>query len=186
MKKQIRNSFWMVAIATASLAMSMTACSIDDEPAYVTENVQPETVSKLCAYGVMSTETRGTAGAMFTDDDIEWFDLNTRELRFRDTMEPLREKIPLLAGIDFYLGGEYLFSGGATYVGLFCNQVFDDLVLCCGKLDGEVIYDGHYYLYDCYPLQFINEERVQANIKKNAEQWETFTKYLDSKGKLKK
>jgi hypothetical protein len=46
--------------------------------------------------------------------------------------------------------------------------------------------DG-YYLYDCYPLQiFINDERVQANIKKNAAQWETFTKYLESKGKLRK
>ena len=63
--------------------------------------------------------------------------------------------------------------------------MFDDLVLCCGKIDGEVIDDGHYYLYDCYPTQFINDERVQANIQKRAPQWETFTKYLDSKGKLK-
>jgi hypothetical protein len=43
-----------------------------------------------------------------------------------------------------------------------------------------------YYLHDCYPLQFISDERTQANIKKNAVQWETFTKYLESKGKLRK
>ena len=43
-----------------------------------------------------------------------------------------------------------------------------------------------YYLHDCYPTQFINDERTQANNKKNAVQWETFTKYLESKGKLKK
>ena len=42
------------------------------------------------------------------------------------------------------------------------------------------------YLHDCYPAQFINDERTQANIKKNAMQWETFTKYLESKSKLKK
>ena len=41
-------------------------------------------------------------------------------------------------------------------------------------------------LHDCYPLQFISDERTQANIKKNAVQWETFTKYLESKGKLRK
>jgi len=34
--------------------------------------------------------------------------------------------------------------------------------------------------------EFINDERTQANIKKNAVQWETFTKYLESMGKLKK
>jgi hypothetical protein len=54
-------------------------------------------------------------------------------------------------------------------------------------MDGEVVDDdGHYYLYDCYPLQFINDERVQANRAKRAEQWDASTKYLDSKGKLKK
>ena len=39
-------------------------------------------------------------------------------------------------------------------------------------------------LHDCYPAQFIDDERTQANIKKNAVQWETFTKYLEGKGKL--
>jgi len=54
-------------------------------------------------------------------------------------------------------------------------------------MDGEVVDDDdHYYLYDCYPLQFINDERVQANRTKRAEQWDASTKYLESKGKLKK
>jgi hypothetical protein len=55
-------------------------------------------------------------------------------------------------------------------------------------MDGEVIDDGHYYLYDCYPNtpQFLNDELVKANRAKRAEQWETFTKYLESKGKLRR
>jgi len=64
--------------------------------------------------------------------------------------------------------------------------MFDNLVLCCGKTDGEVVDDGHYYLYDCYPPQFIDDERVQANRQLRAPQWETFLNYLESKGKLKK
>ena len=54
------------------------------------------------------------------------------------------------------------------------------------ETDGEVSLDGNYYLYDCYPLQFIDTEAVKANREKNAAQWETFTKYLESKGKLRK
>jgi len=53
-------------------------------------------------------------------------------------------------------------------------------------MDSEVSHDGNYYLYDCYPLQFIDTDTVKANREKNAAQWETFTKYLESKGKLKK
>ena len=185
--KHYRSLAWMMAIATAS--MTMTACSLDGtepEKPFVT---CPTSEATLYAYGISQIGTRSASDIgnyLFTEDDIEWFDVSTRELRFRDTMEPLRETIPLLAGVDFYLSGEYLFSGGATHVGLICNQIFDDLVLCCGKIDGEVIDDGHYYLYDCYPLQFINDERVQANRIKRAAQWETFTKYLESKGKLRK
>ena len=171
----------MMATAIAMLSLPMTACSNDDN---ADDGHQPEPTAELCVYE--HTATRGSAGAVFTDDDIEWFDVNTRELRFRPNVEPLREKIPLLSGIDFYLDGQFLFSSGATFVGLICSQMFDDLVLCCGKIDGEVIDDGRYYLYDCYPPQFIDDERVQANRLLRAPQWEAFTKYLESKGKLRK
>ena len=177
---------WMMAIAIAMLSLQLTACSNDDETVNVSDDNQNEPMAELCAYGVMPTGTRGAHSVIFTDDDIEWFDLNTRELRFRDTMEPLREEIPLLAGIDIYLDGEYLFSSGVTFVSLICSQMFDDLVLCCGKIDGEVIDDGHYYLYDCYPDQFIDDERVKANRLRRVSQWEAFLKYLESKGKLRK
>jgi len=181
--KYYKTLAWTVAIAIAGTMM--TACSSDSSESEKPFTTCPVSESTLYACGIGQPGTRSDAGILFTEDDILWFDVNTREIRFRDTMEPLREKIPLLASVDFYIGGEYLFSGGATFVGLICSQMFVDLVLCCGKIDGEVIDDGHYYLYDCYPTQFINDERVQANIQKRAPQWETFTKYLDSKGKLK-
>lgn len=181
--KYYKTLAWTVAIAIAGTMM--TACSSDSSESEKPFTTCPVSESTLYACGIGQPGTRSDAGILFTEDDILWFDVNTREIRFRDTMEPLREKIPLLASVDFYISGEYLFSGGATFVGLICSQMFDDLVLCCGKIDGEVIDDGHYYLYDCYPTQFINDERVQANIQKRAPQWETFTKYLDSKGKLK-
>ena len=50
----------------------------------------------------------------------------------------------------------------------------------------EITRHGHYYLHDCYPLQFIDTDEVKVNIKKNEGQWELFTYYLESKGKLRK
>ena len=43
-----------------------------------------------------------------------------------------------------------------------------------------------YFLYDCYPQQFIDEELTKNNRNKRVQQWKAFTDYLDSKGKLKK
>lgn len=101
---------WMMAIAIAGTVT--TACSLDGyepEKPFTTDPVEKTT---LFAIGIGEPGTRSYAdaeGVLFTDNDIEWFDPVTRELRFRDTMEPLREKIPLTTEIDFYLGGEFLF-----------------------------------------------------------------------------
>ena len=198
MNKKIRISIWIVAIAIASLAMPLSACSSDDNEV---DNMPKEeglrqTEAKLCAYAVMPTGTRmatggrdsgnGANGALFTDDDIEWFDVNTRELRFRSTSKMLSDRLQLLSGIDFYLDGEFLFGGGATYVGLICSQVFLDLVLCHGRIEGGQVINDCYYLQDCYPLQFVDDETVKANRISRSAQWEKFTKYLESKGKLRK
>ena len=175
-----------MAIAIASLAMSVTACSSDDNP-FTTDPVQSST---LYAYGISQEETRGVTEAsnvVFTEDDILWFDVNTRELKFKDTEEPIYKKLEPFHEIEIRLGNDALFVV-SSFVGLWDSRVFDNLVLCYGKMemDGEVSLDDNYYLYDCYPLQIINTDAVKANREKNAAQWETFTKYLESKGKLKK
>ena len=182
--KHYKSPAWMMAIAIAG--MTMTACSLDSYEPEKPFTTCPSENPTLYACGIGQSGTRSGDDAvniLFTEDDIEWFDVNTRELRFRNIDEPLYEKLRLLSGVEFRLGGQTLFSG-STFVGLICSQFFDDLVLCCGKIDGGVVDDGHYYLLDCYPPQFINDERVQANRAKRAEQWETFMKYLESKGKL--
>ena len=192
--KHYKSLAWTVAIAIAST--TVTACSLDSDEPEKPFTTDPAEKTTLYACGISESGTRSVSDAedvLFTEDDIEWFDINTREIKFldepsgkaerRDMEQPLREKLRLLSSVEFRLGDQTLFSG-STFVGLICSQIFDDLVLCCGKIDGGVVDDGHYYLYDCYPPQFINDERVQANRAKRAEQWETFTKYLESKGKL--
>ncbi len=179
----------MMVIAIAG--MMMTACSLDSyEPEKPILIIDPPMKSCLYARGVGTGETRSdgeTSDVLFTEDDIEWFDVNTRELRFRDSMEPLIKKIKLYEAVRFILSDNELFVAD-NFVSLIVSRFYDDLVLCYGKMemDGEVENNGRYYLYDCYPLQFINDEIVQSNREKRVAQWQLFLDYLEYKGKLKK
>ena len=185
--KNFKTIAWMMATAIAG--MTMTACSSDDyEPAkpFTTDPVE---LNKLYAYGIDPSATKLAEEGykvLFTEDDIEWFDLKTREIRFKDDVnkdEPLYKRLQPFNKIGIQLSDYFLFEI-SSFVGLWDSRIFYDLVLCYGKMEGEVQNYGKYYLYDCYPIQFINDEQVQANIKKNAAQWQAFIKFLDSKGKL--
>ena len=174
---------WMLAIAIAGV--TITACSSNDnetEKPFTTDPVE----NTLYACGVGQPETRFVADAqnmLFTEDDIEWFNVTTREIIFKDMDEPLYKRMQPFHEIEFHLGDNALFVV-SSLVGDWDSRTFTNLVL-----HYEVITDpnqGHYYLQDCYPLQFADTDEVKANREKNAAQWETFTKYLGSQGKLKK
>ena len=66
MNKNMRTFAWTLAIAIATLAMPLTACSSDDSPA---EGPRQLVASGLRAYAVMPTDTRLAAGALFTDEE---------------------------------------------------------------------------------------------------------------------
>ena len=175
---------WMMAIAIAST--TMTACSLDsnesEKPILI---IDPVEESLLAACGISESGTRSDSyeQLLFTDRDIEWFNITTREIKFRDMDVPLFERLQPYHEIKFYLGDEVLFVV-SSFVGDWDSRTFTDLVL-----HYDVITDpnqGHYYLQDCYPLQFIDTDEVKANIKKRAGQWELFIYYLESKGKLRK
>ena len=175
---------WMMAIAIAS--MTMTACSLDgDGPEKPIVIIDPVEKATLYACGISPSETR-TSGdvqnVLFTENDIEWFNASTREIKFRDSHIPIYKRLEPFHEIKFYLGDNALFVV-SSFVADWDSRIFTDLVL-----HYDVISDpnqSHYYLQDCYPLQFAETDEVKANREKNAAQWETFTKYLDSKGKLK-
>ncbi|MBP5771946.1 MAG: hypothetical protein J6W75_11455 [Bacteroidaceae bacterium] len=174
---------WMLAIAIAGV--TITACSSNDnetEKPFTTDPVE----NTLYACGVGQPETRSVADAqnmLFTEDDIEWFNVTTREIKFKDMDEPLYKRMQPFHEIEFHLGDYDLFVV-SSFVGDWDSRTFTNLVL-----HYDVITDpnqGHYYLQDCYPLQFADTDEVKANREKNAAQWETFTSYLESIGKLRK
>lgn len=182
--KHYKTFAWMMAIAIAS--MTMTACSsgdIETEKPFTTDPVEKAT---LYACGINQSGTRSMTDVdniIFTEDDIEWFNVTTREIKFKDTDEPLYKRLEPYREIKFYLGDNVLFVV-SSFVSDIHSMIFTDLVLHYDLISDPN--QGHYYLHDCYPPQFINDERTQANIEKRAGQWELFTYYLESKGKLRK
>ena len=185
MKKIIITNIFVMAAAM----LSLTSCSSNDneqEKPFTTDPVE-QIKFFVCE---TSGETRGATAlidTLFTEDDIEWFNVSTREIKFKKQDEQLFNKLMKnyhKEGLGFRLGESLLFEV-SRFVSDFDSRVFTDLVLHYSTI-GEDEDNPRYYLHDCYPLQFISDERTQANIKKNAVQWETFTKYLESKGKLRK
>ena len=122
--------------------------------------------------------------AVFTEADIEWFNLTTREVKFYAQEESLSHRLRMNDGdLEFRLGNDVVLKV-SRFVGDWDSRTFKDLVLHYDVISNSN--QGHFYLQDCYPLQFINDEQVQANIKKNAEMWDAFVKYLEKIGIIKK
>ena len=191
MNRKIKNSIWMVAIAIGSFAMSLTACSSDDIEVNSElggkENVEQSTA--LAAYAIDSQGTRSggeVKTAVFTDEDIEWFDLNTRELRFGIDSEAIYNRLESLDRIEFRLGDDVLFQVDNIVNPTFSRPYFDLVLYYDWTWENDEKVGVGYYLYDCYPQQFVDEELTKNNRNKRVEQWKAFTDYLESKGKLRK
>ena len=180
-------SFWRIIFVMAA-AIAIASCSNDNEQEK-TESKSPAEQTRFFACEA-SGESRGTTAVidtLFTEDDIEWFNLTSREIRFKKQDEQLFKKLMenyQKGKVEFRLGEDILFEV-SRFVSDLDSRIFTDLVLHYSPTYGDTE-EPHYYLRDCYPPQFIDDERTQANIRKNAEQWETFTNHLKGKGKLKK
>ena len=191
MNRKIKNSIWMVAIAIGSFAMSLTACSSDDIEvnSELGGKKNMEQSSALAAYAIDSQGTRSggeVKTAVFTDEDIEWFDLNTRELRFGIDSEAIYNRLESLDRIEFRLGDDVLFQVDNIVNPTFSRPYFDLVLYYDWTWENDEKVGVGYYLYDCYPQQFVDEELTKNNRNKRVEQWKAFTDYLESKGKLRK
>ena len=184
--KNFKTYAWMMATAIA--CVTVTACSFDDDQSDKPFTICPVEQTKLfaCEVNIEPQETTAAADTIFTEDDIEWFNITTREIRLKDMNGQLSEKLREnyhKSKLEFHLGENVLFD--VQYVADIDSRVFFELVLHYSMI-GEDEGNPRYYLRDCYPPQMIDHELTQANIKKNAVQWEAFIHYMESIGKLRK
>ena len=111
----------MMAIAIAG--MTMTACSSDDNETEMP--FSPELVGNgtLYACGVSQSETRTdveTNDVLFTENDIEWFNVTTREIKFCERQEPLYRRLQPFHEIKFYLDNNIIFVVSILEITSYC------------------------------------------------------------------
>ena len=88
---------WRIAFMMLA-AFSLAFCSSNDNEQEKTITVFPEEQIKFFACET-SSETRGATAVidtLFTEDDIEWFNVSTREIRFKKQGELLYMKLNVL------------------------------------------------------------------------------------------
>ena len=156
---------WRNILVMTAAMLSLASCSSDNEQEkpYTTDPVE---------------------NAVFTESDIEWFNPTTREVKFYEQEESLSQRLRKTDGELQFRLGENVVLKVSRFVGDWDSRTFKDLVLHFDVISNSE--QGHFYLQDCYPLQFINDEQVQSNIKKNAEMWDAFVNYLEKIGKIRK
>ena len=156
---------WRNILVMTAAMLSLASCSSDNEQEkpYTTDPVE---------------------NAVFTEADIEWFNPTTREVKFLQQVDSLSQRLRMNDGELQFRLGENVVLKVSRFVGDWDSRTFKDLVLHFDVISNSE--QGHFYLQDCYPLQFINDEQVQSNIKKNAEMWDAFVNYLEKIGKIRK
>lgn len=191
MKVNIKFNICAMAMAIASLATPLTACSNEGSEVEDGLNNKPQTenAANLTAYAIDAQGTRATddlGRAVFTGEDIKWFDMNTRELRFNIPAETIFKRLKNSDRMEFRLGDDVLFSVDNLVCPIVSRTYFDLVLYYEWMWDNGERVGERFYLNDCYPTQFCNEELTVNNRNRRAPQWRMFIQYLASKGKLRK
>ena len=125
-------------------AFSLASCSSNDSEQDKPFTVCPKEQIKFFVCET-SGETRGETAVidtLFTEDDIEWFNISTREIRFKKQDEQLFNKLMKnyhKEGLEFRLGENVLFEV-SRFVSDFDSRIFYDHVLhysTIGKDEGN-------------------------------------------------
>lgn len=111
---------------------------------------------------------------LFTGDNIAWFDLKTKELRFKNN--PFEKRSILYTKILFKISGRDLFL--ADLITDPVSSQYEDLVLYHNAKNKK------FYLYESYPNK-IDTEIVRLNTEIRSENWAAFIYQLGREKRLK-
>ncbi len=114
---------------------------------------------------------------VFTGNDIQWFDQNTREIKFKKNIDC--SVFQTYQKIHFNLDGKFLFTA-QTHASQYHSFIINDLVLFID------IFTKKCYLHDCYPLNVAeNNPETIANKEKRLDAWNSFLMQLRTEYKIK-
>lgn len=114
---------------------------------------------------------------LFSENDIEYFDLSTNELKLKTTAKTT--EIQNFNNFRFYMGEELLFTAHLALDVM--SSIINDLVFY------QTLKDGKLYLKDGYPVNTSSSESLTIraqNSAKRAVNWQKFIDRLDYLNKL--
>ncbi|MEA4850756.1 MAG: hypothetical protein VB126_04790 [Paludibacter sp.] len=114
---------------------------------------------------------------LFSENDIEYFDLSTNELKLKTTAKTT--EIQNFNNFRFYMGKELLFTAHLALDVM--SSIINDLVFY------QTLKDGKLYLKDGYPVNTSSSESLTIraqNSAKRAVNWQKFIDRLDYLNKL--
>ena len=118
------------------------------------------TTSEMAAANIF--DSKNARQHVFSGNDILWFNVTTRELRFKDNFS-IKQVILQYDAISFFIQDEYLFSS-MVYVSSRGIQLINNLVLYYNLVENK------YYLLDGYPDHNVlanNESQYNSLIDRN-------------------
>lgn len=114
---------------------------------------------------------------VFTGNDIQWFNPNTREIKFKKDVNYGTFKT--YQKIHFKLNDDFLFTA-QTYASQHHSFIIKDLVLFIDQFTQKC------YLHDCYPLEIAeNDPDTKINKEKRSVAWDSFVAQLRTEYKIK-
>lgn len=157
-------------MALVILAVAAYACNSEDS---IPESRISVYSSKKIAGKNNNNETFENKSILFNGEDIEWYDISTEEIKFKENqaLVDFRENWTKYDYATFYIDGIKLFTVYITHSHM--SLIYDDLTL----IDGGY----KYYLSHGYPssIEFSEEKR-----QKYAVAWDAFIRQLKAEGRL--
>jgi hypothetical protein len=168
---------------TFILSIALTGCGR-------TEDIEPPSAASGLIFKVSQSEMVTRAGddanverVIFTGDDILWFNISTKEIRFKNNIS--QKKIiegVLNHAIRFYIDDEYLFSS-MICVSDLNSQTFDNLVFYYSQIENK------FYLKDGYPDVSVlqnsaeHQNRRDENMAEIKDEWDKFINRIKLEGR---
>lgn len=169
----IVNSFF--AIITFLFIYVLSSCDSSES------NESDSLITAVGEFAQSSVEVKESIAngdaVVFTGNDIQWFNPNTREIKFKNNVD--LNSFQTYQKIHFRLNNSYLFTA-QTYASQHHSFIVNDLVLFIDVVTRKC------YLHDCYPLEIAeNDPDTKENKEKRADAWSSFLTQLKAESKVK-
>lgn len=173
--QKAKNGSLLFAIITFLFICTFLSC--ESNSTIVSES-SITVVGEVAHFSVKDKETiSNSSDIVFTGNDIQWFNQNTREIKFKKNIDC--SVFQTYQKIHFNLDGKFLFTA-QTYASQHHSFIIKDLVLFIDVLTRKC------YLHDCYPLDIAeNDPDTENNKEKRADAWNSFLTQLRTESKVK-